>query len=239
MKPAHLTALIREFQAAHGLEVDGVFGPKTIAALEATYKAPAPAPIDLAPLTIDAAGWLTGEGVTRIASHPSWGYAKLSTPDGRPGAIVAHYTATAPGTAVNMAKNRTGKLDLDPNDGDGVDRQASWHLSIETDGSIVVMAPFLRGCWHAGGPTAKAIPNLGSANRTSVGIELVGHGDAFPPAQVAAACRVWRALVERYGIPEARAMVGHSDLDPTRKRDPGALWTSTHAPVVLGYAFRR
>lgn len=232
--PAHVTALTRRFQAANELAADGKCGPKTRALLELLedkvpgHEHPAELPI----LLIDAAGWLAGDGVIKIPSHPSWGYAKLNTPDGRPGAIVAHYTATNHGTARAMANNRARPLAP-------ADREASWHVSVEGDGTIVQMAPFLRGCWHAGGPTAKAIPNLGPANRTAVGIELVGHGDVFPRAQVDAACRLWRALVERYAIPEARAMVGHSDLDPTRKRDPGPVWTSSHAGAVLGYAYRR
>jgi hypothetical protein len=243
--PDHVTELVRRFQAANELDADGMAGPKTIALLEllagrtagdvkltvvtsprsaARVEAP-----QLARLEVDSNGWLVGDGVTRIATHPSRYYPRLSTDGSEPRAIVAHYTATAHGTAVNMAKRLAVKMSKD-------DRAASWHVSIEGDGSIIQQAPFKVGCWHAGGPTAKPIPGLGSANRTSVGIELVGDGSAFPEPQVIAACRVWAALVAAYRIPRDRAMVTHQELDPTRKRDPGALWMKTYAPRVLSAA---
>lgn len=228
--PSELTALVEAFQRAEGMTVDGMAGPKTRAALELLRDKLAGSVDDGLPaLTIDSVGWLAGEGVTRIASDPSWYYARLK-PDGSiPAAIVAHYSATAHGTAVNMAKHRAAKRAPD-------DRPASWHLSIEGDGSLIQMAPFRVGCWHAGGPTSKPIPGLGGANHYSVGIELIGDGSAFSEAQVRAACRAWRALVLAYRIPRGRAMVTHQELDPTRKRDPGALWMSRYAPRVLAAA---
>lgn len=243
LKPAHVSELVSQFQQRNGLAVDGKAGPQTRALIEqhrASSKRPPPtvpvmrrdvdaAPV-LAPLTISDDGWLAGAAVEVMPIHASWYYKRLSTTTGRPLAIVAHYTATDHGTARNMARNRANPLKPG-------DRQASWHVSIEGDGSIVQMAPLLAGCWHAGGPTAKPIPGIGAANRCAIGIELVGHGDAFPGPQVSAACRVWRAIVREYEIARERAMVGHSELDPTRKADPGKLWTTQYAPGVLEYAF--
>lgn len=179
-------------------------------------------------LTIDAKGWLSGPDVVRMPIDPSWYYAKLST--GTPKAIVAHYTATDPGTGRNMARNRQRKRTKD-------DRAASWHVTIETDGTIIQMAPFTAGCWHAGSDTARKIPGVGWANNTSVGIELVGHGKSFPPEQVAAAARVWRALVATYSIPRELAMVTHRSIDPERRSDPGPVWMSEHAEWVLDEAY--
>lgn len=184
----------------------------------------------IAELNVDAFGLLHGDGVLLEPIHPSWYYNKLSTPDGLPAAIVAHYTATNPGTALAMAHHRQRPLQLG-------DRQASWHVSIEADGAIVQMAPFVVGCWHAGGKTARPIPDLGPANRTAVGIELVGFGRTFPRAQVIAAQRVWRAVCQAYVIPRHRAMVTHQELDPGRKSDPGKVWMIEHADDVLSYAF--
>lgn len=227
---ATIEIAVSMFQGANGLAPDGKFGPKTRAMLELLTNKVDGSPEDGLPaLAIDRDGWLAGVGVTRIASHPSWYYARLKTDGSNPAAIVAHYSATAHGTALAMAKHRAVPRVAG-------DRPASWHLSIEGDGALIQMAPFRVGCWHAGGPTSKPIAGLGAANHYSVGIELIGDGSAFPEAQVLSACRAWRALVLAYAIPRARAMVTHAELDPTRKRDPGALWMGSYAPRVLAAA---
>lgn len=176
-------------------------------------------------------GWLVGTGVQKIETHPSW-YSGLMV--SAPKAIVAHYSATNAGTAVNMAKRRTEKRTA-------TDRAASWHLSIDSVGDrpIVQMAPFKARCWHAGGPGSKPIPLVGRANLFSVGIELIGHGDAFTAQQVINAARVWRALVRAYKIPAELAMIEHSKLSPHDRKDPGPIWMQKHAPGVLEHAFRK
>jgi N-acetyl-anhydromuramyl-L-alanine amidase AmpD len=187
-------------------------------------------------------GWLVGESVERIEMHPTWRYAWLTTHEHKPLAIVAHYTATDPGTAVVMARRRQipwstfAESYKKAHPGKAVP-QNSWHISIEADGSIVQMAPLTAGCWHAGSSTAKPIAGAGWANRVSIGIELVGHGKEFPEAQVAAACDVWRALVQTYGIAKKWAMVTHQELDPGRRSDPGPVWMQQHAPRVIAFAF--
>ena len=192
----------------------------------------------LPPLTVDADGWLVGDGVTIIKSHRSWQYPGLATKDGEPEAIVAHYTATDPGTAVGMAKRRVqpwadfaaGYRRSYP--GKPVP-QNSWHVSAEANGALVQMASFKVGCWHAVG----SIKGVGAANRTSASVELVGHGKVFPDLQVLGAARLWRALVRAYAVPEALAMVPHAVIDPEHRSDPGPVWMRQHAPAVLEYAF--
>lgn len=176
-------------------------------------------------LLVNEDGWLEGAGVERIPMHPSWGYRRLSTPTGDPLAIVAHYSATEFKTARNMANRRTVQRTAK-------DRAASWHISVEGDGSIVQMASCEAGTWHAGG----TIKGLGSGNRVSVGIELIGWGKAFPQAQVLSAARVWRAIVQSYGIQRRWAMVPHSAVH-SGKNDPGPVWAKEHAENVLEYAF--
>ncbi len=178
-------------------------------------------------VTVDAKGWLIGKGVTLMPSHPSWGYPRLATANGQPAAVVAHVSATNHGTAGNMAKRRMVPKKLE-------DRAASWHISIEGDGSIVQMASLLSGTWHAGG----TIKGLGDGNRCSIGIEMIGwERGPFPDAQVIGAARVWRAVVEAYGIPRARAMIEHATICPGRRSDPGPAWMRSHADHVLEYAF--
>lgn len=212
----HVTELVKYWQHGHGLDVDGKAGPVTVASLPRTL-----AVVD---------GWLIGTGVTRIDAHPSWYGSQLTT--GKPRGIVAHYTATAPGTAVNMARRRTHRFGSGPDD-----RLASWHITIETDGSVVQMVPLDRAAWHAGSTTARPVPGLGAANFNTIGIELVGYGKEFPERQVAAAEHVWRAIVGAYGIERRFAMLQHSEIDPTRREDPGPAWMGQHAESLLDAAY--
>lgn len=182
---------------------------------------------ELPPLHVNESGWLEGDGVTRIETHPSWFYTRLSTPTGNPLAIVAHASATAPGTAINMARRRTVWRTK-------TDRAASWHISIEADGSVIQMASAEVGCWHAIGQ----IKGAGPANRVSVGIELIGYEKGpWPPEQVDGARRVWRALVQSYGIKRRLAMIPHAVIDPKRRSDPGKPWMLGYAESVLDYAY--
>lgn len=186
-------------------------------------------PLVLPPLHVNESGWLEGEDVTIIKSHPSWFYPKLSTPTGDPIAIVWHASATAPGTAINMARRRTVPRAKD-------DRPASWAISIEANGSIVQQASCEVGCWHAIGN----IKGAGPANRVSTSIELIGYEKGpWPLAQVHAAMRVERAIVQSYGIKREFAMVPHAVIDPERRSDPGKPWMRDHASAILGYAYGR
>lgn len=182
---------------------------------------------ELPPLHVNEDGWLEGEDVTIIKSHPSWHYSRLSTPTGDPIAITWHASATAPGTAVAMARRRA--VPRKP-----TDRAASWALSIEADGSIVQQASCEVGCWHAIGQ----IKGAGPANRVSTSIELIGFEKGpWPLVQVHAAMRVERAIVQSYGIRRELAAVPHSVIDPDRRSDPGKPWMREHMPAVLAYAY--
>lgn len=182
----------------------------------------------LPPLHVNEDGWLEGEDVTLIKSHSSWFYPKLSTPTGDPVAITWHASATAPGTAIGMARRRTVPRTKD-------DRPASWAISIEANGSIVQQASCEVGCWHAIGN----IKGAGPANRVSTSIELIGYEKGpWPLAQVHAAMRVERAIVQSYGIKRSLAMVPHAVIDSARRSDPGKAWMRDHAEAVLEYAYR-
>jgi N-acetylmuramoyl-L-alanine amidase len=178
----------------------------------------------LQPMRVNEDGWLEGADVVIMKAHPSWHYPKLSTPTGDPLAIVAHCSDTKHGTAEAMAKRRM--VARKP-----TDRAASWHVSVEAE-QIIQMVSLEAGAWHA----SKSIPGVGPANRTAVGIELVGYpAGPWPERQVQQAARVWRAIVQSYGIPRARAMVAHSSIEPMRG-DPGKAWERDHAEMVLAYA---
>jgi len=200
-------------------KVRGAFGPLPSAFPEDWKLLPA--------LHVDDEGWLVGDEVQSMPMHSSWRYAKLSTQHGDPLAIVAHTSATNPGTARSMGRRRTSPRQPE-------DRAASWHISVEADGSIIQMASCEVGTWHAAGH----IKGAGPANRVSVGIELIGwEKGPWPAAQVQGACRVWRAIVQSYGIKRELAMVPHAVIDPQRRSDPGAEWMTKHAELVLDYAY--
>ena len=100
-------------------KVRGAFGPLPSAFPEDWKLLPA--------LHVDDEGWLVGDEVQAMPMHSSWRYAKLSTPHGDPLAIVAHTSATNPGTARSMGRRRTSPRQPE-------DRAASWHISVEADG---------------------------------------------------------------------------------------------------------
>jgi hypothetical protein len=232
LKIEYVTELVTFWQENHsGLSVDGKAGaqqtiPSIMKAIAKRNPAPQPGPDEL---RVES-HWLVGSRVQRIDADPSWFGGPLD--DGAPGGIVAHFTDTDPGTAVNMAKRRARKFGIDPDD-----RLASWHVTIDTDGSIVTMIPLDHRAWHAGSPSAQPVPGLGGANAHTIGIELVGFGKVFTAAQVNAAAQVWRAIVRHYSIPRDFAMITHQSIDPTRRDDPGPVWMGQHAATVLDLAY--
>lgn len=221
----HVTELTRYWQSGHGLTVDGMAGPATI---QSILGASAPHSGELVITELD---WLVGPDVISMPIDPSWfgAFLNKNIPEG----IVAHFTDTDAGTAINMARRRQHKFGTDTDD-----RAASWHVTIETDGMLVQMIHFNRAAWHVGSSTALPIPGLGWGNATTVGVELVGRGDVFTEPQVASAKRLWRALVRTYGIKREFAMITHQSIDPTRRDDPGPVWMKQHAPRVLEYAYQ-
>jgi len=232
LKVEHITELVTFWQENHaGLTVDGKAGAQeTIPSIVKSIARRTTPPIPNADeLRIDA-HWLKGPNVQRIEADPSWFGGPLE--GGAPSGIVAHFTDTDPGTGVNMAKRRARKFGADPDD-----RLASWHITVETDGSLIQMIALDHRAWHAGSPTAQPVPGLGGANAHTIGIELVGFGKVFTAAQVQAAAKVWRALVRTYAIARDFAMITHQSIDPTRRDDPGPVWMGQHAANVLDFAY--
>lgn len=224
---------VRLAQGVLGVNPDGKTGPMTRQALytyDMNKASPTTTPAELADLHVTA-GWLVGKRVRKVPADHSWYPWKQEI---TPTAIVAHYTATDHGTAAAMARRRARAFDRKRH-GRG---KTSWHFSVEGDGTIWQMVPSDRGAWHARTTDkARARFNNVPPYKCAIGVELVGHGTHFPQIQVRAACRLWRALVSAYPVVRGLAMVGHSEIDPTRKADPGPLWTAQHADLVLDYAY--
>ncbi len=227
-----ITEAVAIAQERLGLVVDGMLGPKTESALLARRQN------ELAiesTLTVDIHGWLVGEKVEIIASHRSWWDGFLKTPGNRPAAIVAHRTATKPGTGRAMAKNHKRTLDEVKAERGHI---GSWHISNEADGTIIQMAPLTMACHHAGGKNKIDLPGLGHPNYYSVGIEHVGDylGTLWPEAQILSACRIYRAIVQWAPMSKERASYGHRDCSK-KKKDPGQRWYDEVLPRVLAYAY--
>jgi N-acetylmuramoyl-L-alanine amidase len=103
--------------------------------------------------------------------------------------------------------------------------KVSSHYLIEEDGRIHRLVDESRRAWHAGLGYWAGERDI---NAVSIGIELVnpGHDNGyrpFPQPQMAALIELARAILARHPIPAARVL-GHSDIAPTRKIDPGELF---------------
>lgn len=103
--------------------------------------------------------------------------------------------------------------------------QVSAHYMIKEDGTIYQLVDEARRAWHAGVACWRGHEDI---NSRSVGIELVNPGHefgyrAFPEPQMTALISLATDIVARHTIP-ARNIVGHSDVAPARKSDPGELF---------------
>ncbi len=166
-----------------------------------------------------------------------------------PGLVVMHYTAgaSARGSAAWLANPASG---------------ASAHLVIGRDGEVIQCVNFENRAWHAGRSAWKGLANL---NDHAIGIELANWGplapspagwcapdgkdvpaiparhrnggplcgwETYPAIQIETAAAIVRALSKVYPI---REIVGHDDIAPQRKRDPGpAFDMAAFRAAVLG-----
>jgi len=94
--------------------------------------------------------------------------------------------------------------------------RVSSHFLVRRDGALVRFVPVERRAWHAG---ASSWRGRSRCNDFSVGIELEGSDDSpFADPQYAALARLLMDLQTRLPL---RDIVGHSDIAPGRKTDPG------------------
>lgn len=103
--------------------------------------------------------------------------------------------------------------------------KVSAHYTVDEDGTVYAHVPEERRAWHAGvSHWAGAI----DINARSIGIEIVNPGHelgyrAFSEVQIAAVIALAQGILKRHPIPPARVL-GHSDVAPARKDDPGELF---------------
>ncbi|MAM71212.1 MAG: 1,6-anhydro-N-acetylmuramyl-L-alanine amidase AmpD [Gammaproteobacteria bacterium] len=102
------------------------------------------------------------------------------------------------------------------------DLKVSSHLLIRRDGEVVQYVPFDMMAWHAGVSSWKGRE---VCNEFSIGIELEGSDfEAFSDAQYDSLEEVSKVLLKTYPQLNAKAIVGHSDIAPERKTDPGPFF---------------
>lgn len=126
--------------------------------------------------------------------------------------LVMHYTGMKDAaSAINWLANPEAKV--------------SAHYVVTEDGQVVHMVKEEDSAWHAGRGFWRGITDVNSA---SIGIEIVNPGHEhgyvpFPEEQMDAVTRLAKGIVDRHHITPSN-VIGHSDLAPTRKQDPGELF---------------
>ena len=144
----------------------------------------------------------------KIVDRPSPNSA--SRPDGVAiDTLVLHYTELPLQDSLDILSDATRE------------HRVSAHYVLAEDGTIYRLVPEERVAWHAGRSSWRGREAL---NANSIGIEIVNlHGDRhdYPPGQIAALIELCRDILARNRAIEARNVVGHSDIAPQRKIDPG------------------
>jgi N-acetylmuramoyl-L-alanine amidase len=129
-----------------------------------------------------------------------------------PDMIVLHYTGMQTGeAALERLRDPAARV--------------SSHYLVEGDGRIFRLAPEERRAWHAGVSFWKGERGL---NAVSIGVEIVNPGHEwgyrpFPDAQIDAVIALLADIRGRWSVSNDR-ILAHSDIAPTRKKDPGELF---------------
>ena len=126
--------------------------------------------------------------------------------------LVLHYTGMQTGAA---AIERL----CDP------EAQVSAHYTVDEDGTVYAHVPEESRAWHAGVSYWRGARDI---NARSIGIEIVNPGHefgyrSFPDCQIGAVIHLAKDIFRRHPIPPERVL-GHSDVAPARKQDPGELF---------------
>ena len=130
--------------------------------------------------------------------------------------IIFHYTGMASEKkAIERLTNKKTKV--------------SSHYFIKKDGTIINMVPEKFIAWHAGVSCWKSHKNL---NNKSIGIEIQNSGhinkyESFSIKQIKSLLLLTKALKKKYNI-KSKNFLGHSDISPNRKKDPGEKFPWKH-----------
>jgi N-acetylmuramoyl-L-alanine amidase len=123
--------------------------------------------------------------------------------------IIFHYTGMK---KESFAINRLTKIQS----------EVSSHYLIKNNGEIITLVPDLYVAWHAGISSWK---NYNFLNKKSIGIEISNPGHEwiykkFSNKQISSLLKLSKFLIKKYKV-EPKNILGHSDIAPDRKKDPG------------------
>ena len=168
----------------------------------------------MTPPTIDAEGWL--ESATLIPSPNC----DERPPDTAISLVVIHNISLPPGVFDGEAVIElfTNRLDWEAHPYYAQIRgmRVSSHFLIRRDGELIQFVPCAYRAWHAG---VSIWEGRERCNDFSIGIELEGSDELpFEEAQYRTLAQLMTTLEDQYPID---AVVGHSDIAPGRKTDPG------------------
>ena len=131
--------------------------------------------------------------------------------------------------------------------------KVSAHYFVKKNGKIINLVPDLYEAWHAGKSNWK---NIQSLNRYSIGIEIQNSGhenfyEKFSNKQMNSVKKLLRFLTKRYRV-NCKNILGHSDIAPYRKKDPGekfpwkelakvklAHWHQLNEKELIKYRFKK
>ena len=107
--------------------------------------------------------------------------------------------------------------------------KVSCHYYIDRKGNLIRMVPDLYIAWHAGKSKWKKDKLL---NKTSIGIEISNPGhknvyEAYKKKQLKCLIKITKQLIKKYSITK-KNILGHSDIAPLRKKDPGEKFPWKH-----------
>ena len=130
--------------------------------------------------------------------------------------IIFHYTGM---------KNESDAINRLTN----IQSEVSCHYLIKNNGEIIKMVPELYIAWHAGKSSWK---NHKSLNQNSIGIEITNPGHEFDykkfsKKQISSLLKISNFLIKKYRI-SPKNILGHSDIAPQRKKDPGEKFPWKH-----------
>jgi len=122
----------------------------------------------------------------------------------------------------------TGRLDYAAHPGFEAlrDLQVSAHFVVDRQGDITQFVACDRRAWHAG---ESEWQGRCGCNDFAIGIEMIGHeATPFTAMQYRETARLCNTLMQRYPAISAERIVGHQDIAPGRKWDPGRQWDWPH-----------
>jgi AmpD protein len=179
-----------------------------------------------------ASGLLAG---ARYVASPNFDERPQNT---APDLIVIHGISLPPGEFGGPWIDRlfTNSLppDAHPYFAEVAELKVSSHVLVRRDADVVQYVPFHLRAWHAGRSNYQGRERC---NDFSIGLELEGTDDgAYEPAQYRALSETILALCDAYPSLSIERVVGHSDIAPGRKSDPGPAfdWPRLRAMLRAG-----